>query len=118
MLGELGQIKPIDGGHGCGVGLALGELEKRLARIPEQNFNLSLLALYILLTVITMLAHEMWFDEIQAWLIARDSHDIVDLIHNLRYEGHPALWYLLLMPLTRLSVTPCSCRDCSLPSRP
>ena len=106
MLGELGQIKPIDGGHGCGVGLALGELEKRLARIPEQNFNLSLLALYILLTGITMLAHEMWFDEIQAWLIARDSHDIVDLIHNLRYEGHPALWYLLLMPLTRLSRNP------------
>ncbi len=48
----------------------------------------------------------MWRDELQAWLIARDSPTISALLQNLRYEGHPALWYLLLMPLTRLSRNP------------
>ena len=48
----------------------------------------------------------MWRDEIQAWLIARDSSGIPDLFRNLKYEGHPALWHLLLMPVTRLTSNP------------
>ena len=40
--------------------------------------------------------HELYFDEAQAWLIARDSHGFLDLFHHLRYEGHPAVWYLLI----------------------
>jgi hypothetical protein len=48
----------------------------------------------------------MWRDEIQAWLIVRDSHGLADLLHNLRYEGHPALWYLLLMPFTAFGRQP------------
>lgn len=48
----------------------------------------------------------MWCDETQAWLIARDSHSLVDLFSNLRYEGHPAFWYLLLWPLARISGDP------------
>jgi hypothetical protein len=46
--------------------------------------------------------HEPWRDEMQAWLIARDATGPISLLHNLRYEGHPALWYALLWPLTRL----------------
>lgn len=48
----------------------------------------------------------MWRDEIQAWLIARDSAGIADLVWNLRHEGHPPLWHIILMPLTRLSDDP------------
>src|ERR1700690_3696662 len=106
MVCKLGQGRSIDRGHNYGTGFALGEIETRLARIPGQRFNLALLTLYVLVAGVTMLAHQMWRDEIQAWLIARDSYGIADLIHNLRYEGHPALWYLLLMPLTRLSRAP------------
>lgn len=43
----------------------------------------------------------MWRDEIQAWLIARDSATISQLLTNLKYEGHPGLWHLLITPLTR-----------------
>jgi hypothetical protein len=50
--------------------------------------------------------HEMWRDEIQAWLLARDSNSVPNLFANLKYEGHPGLWYLLLMPLTRVSDSP------------
>jgi len=70
------------------------------------GFPMALLTLYMLVTGFTMRAHAMWADEIQAWLLARDSIDIPALFHNLHYEGHPGLWHLLLMPLTRLSRDP------------
>ena len=40
--------------------------------------------------------HEPWFDEVQAYLIARDAslHDI--LMYWTHYEGHPPLWHLFL----------------------
>src|SRR5262249_36777081 len=41
--------------------------------------------------------------ELQAWLIARDSTSLMDVFRNSRYEGHPALWYVLLFLLTRMT---------------
>jgi len=46
--------------------------------------------------IFSFIFHENWMDETQAWLIVRDSHNLAALVHNLRYEGHPLLWYLLL----------------------
>lgn len=48
----------------------------------------------------------MWRDELQAWLIARDSPDIFSLFKELPYEGHPPLWFLVLRPAARLSGNP------------
>ena len=48
-----------------------------------------------------MAHHELWRDEVQEWLLARDSSSAIDLLSCQKYEGHPALWQLLLMPLTR-----------------
>lgn len=39
--------------------------------------------------------HELWKDEWQAWLMARDM-GWGELLGSLYYEGHPALWYLYL----------------------
>ena len=50
--------------------------------------------------------HEMWRDEIQAWMLARDSTSIFELFTNMKYEGHPALWHLCLMPLSRITASP------------
>lgn len=61
---------------------------------------------YCLLIGLALYQHEMWRDEIEAWLYARDSDSLPQLFGNLKNEGHPALWYLLLMPLTRLSRSP------------
>lgn len=54
------------------------------------------LAAYATVVIATMILHEPWFDEAQAWLIARDAsyHDI--LLVRPHYEGHPPLWWLLL----------------------
>lgn len=70
------------------------------------SFKFGLVALYALGVGLTLGSHAMWRDEIQAWLVARDSATVSALLRNLSYEGHPALWYLLLMPLTRLGRDP------------
>jgi hypothetical protein len=47
--------------------------------------------------------HSMWFDETQSWAIARSAHSLGGLWRNLRYEGHPPLWHLVLFVLTRFT---------------
>lgn len=58
---------------------------------------------FFFLGLIIILHHEMWQDEWQAWMIARDSASLPALFHNLRYEGHPGLWYVLLYLITRFT---------------
>jgi hypothetical protein len=64
------------------------------------------LVAFVAVVGIAMWRHEMWRDELQAWMIARASHSAPNLLDNIRYEGHPALWYLLLLPLTKISGAP------------
>lgn len=61
---------------------------------------------YVVVVGFMLSRHAMWRDEMQAWLIVRDAPDIGALFRNLRYEGHPALWYLLMWPLGRISRDP------------
>ena len=69
-------------------------------------FALVVTGAYALLLAALLSQHEMWADEIQAWLLARDSDGIAELLANLKYEGHPPLWHLLLMPLARFTNNP------------
>jgi hypothetical protein len=65
-----------------------------------------LFALYALMISAGIARHAMFCDEAHAWLIARDSHSLAGLVRNLRYEGHPVLWYLLLWVPSHLSWNP------------
>lgn len=67
------------------------------------HFALALTFTYFLVGLFAAFHHEMWRDEIQAWLLARDSTGVFDLLRHMKYEGHPALWHLLLIPITRLT---------------
>ncbi|HEV2992824.1 MAG TPA: hypothetical protein VG012_00325 [Acidimicrobiia bacterium] len=58
------------------------------------------------LTAVGLWQHVMWFDELQAWNIARASHSLGGLYRNLRYEGHPLAWYLVLYGVTRFTGDP------------
>ena len=69
-------------------------------------FALALTFAYFLVGLFAAFHHEMWRDEIQAWLLARDSTGVFDLLRHMKYEGHPALWHLLLIPITRLTASP------------
>jgi hypothetical protein len=57
---------------------------------------------YAVLLALVATRHEPWFDEAQAWLLARDSTLRELLFDRARYEGSPALWHLILTIPTRL----------------
>lgn len=54
------------------------------------------LALFLLWLLVVGAHHEPWFDEAQAWLLARDLGLRELLVDALRYEGTPPLWHLVL----------------------
>lgn len=58
-----------------------------------------------ILVLIGMYYHEPWFDETQAYLIARDAslHDILFLIPH--YEGHPPFWHLIIRAAVQLGLS-------------
>ncbi len=67
-----------------------------ISRIPHLRLRLLALGVQAIALAIGVWHHEPWADEAQAWLLARDS-SVVDLVvHNVRYEGSPPLWHLLL----------------------
>jgi hypothetical protein len=63
------------------------------------------LFLYTAIVASAIPFHEPWADEAQAWQIAGHVSVLHLFTTNLRYEGHPALWYLLLKGLQHLGVT-------------
>ena len=69
----------------------------------DQIYYLFLLIAFVAVCALGMVNHEMWRDEIEAWLIARDSNSVSKLISNLTYVGHPFLWYLLLYFAAKLT---------------
>ena len=84
-------------------------ITKKLNRINEfLDTSLALRWLvwliYIVLLCWVSYHHEPWHDEAQAWLIARDDSIWHMLTVTLHWEGHPPLWFLLLMPLAKLGV--------------
>ena len=54
---------------------------------------------YAAFTLCCVWHHEPWRDELQAWLIAREL-DIPGIFYQMRYEGHFALWSLMLKVFT------------------
>ncbi len=69
-------------------------------------FAVAVTVLFVLICSFAMSHHEMWRDEMQAWLVARDSAGVGELLRRIKYEGHPALWYLLLFGVTRITHHP------------
>jgi hypothetical protein len=87
----------------CGGQSAVAEDNSR-----DGAFEWSLFVLFALLLAMVAFRHQLWNDEMQAWLIARDNHSLFDLFHALRYEGHPAFWYLVLYIPAHMSWNPVS----------
>jgi hypothetical protein len=80
---------------------------KRRARLRGETIAVVGLAVaWAVVLALLLSRHEMWRDELQAWLLARDSGSLAALWHNTRYEGHPILWHLLLFPLAHVFASP------------
>ena len=56
---------------------------------------------YFAFNGILLAGHEWWRDEANVWLMARELSPI-QLFGEIRYQGHPCLWYLLVMPFAKL----------------
>lgn len=72
----------------------------------DAKYYFLLLTIFFILCAIGMVSHEMWRDELEAWLISRDSNSISELFSNLTYTGHPSLWYLCLYFLAKITHNP------------
>ncbi len=60
------------------------------------------LALSLAVSLVATMTHEPWIDEIYAWQISKFS--VPDIFYEMRYEGHFALWSLLLYPFSHLGL--------------
>lgn len=72
---------------------------------PSARFRLpefACLLLFAGLSLYGLMHHELWRDETQAWLIVRESHSLAQLLENIRYDGHPALWFMALFALPEI----------------
>ncbi len=74
---------------------------KRLIDKREYVTGTILFAVYLAFNGILFAGHELWRDEANVWLIARDMGPL-QLFGEIKYQGHPCLWYLIAMPFAKL----------------
>lgn len=78
--------------------IALGrKVEAIQGRKPEY----AVLVIYTIAHLCMAIFHEPFFDEAEAWQIAKCVSLKTLLFETTHYEGHPPLWHLLLMPLAK-----------------
>ena len=88
-------------------------MDKIIIFLKKNKFNLIILFLYLLITIYTMIHHELWRDEAQAWCIVRDM-TLPQIFNASRIEGHPILWYLILLPFAKSGLSVISMQIISL----
>ncbi len=77
----------------------IGEKIKNIQNIENNKNNIFMVIIFIIYMLIILLIsyyHEAWEDEAQSWLIARDL-DFLDIIKQMRFEGHSFFWHFLLV---------------------
>lgn len=70
--------------------------------MKNKILNITILIIFIIITLFVGAHHEPWADEAQSWLIARDASVSEILLKVERYEGTPPIWHLLLKLLISL----------------
>ena len=78
--------------------------DPRRLTAPEpfsRGFVAAVLGAWVAVVAVVAAHHEMWRDEADAWLFARDG-DLLHIVDWTRHAGTPSLWYFLLAPLPRL----------------
>jgi len=68
----------------------------------DSRYAIILSLIFVIPSIILALRHEMWRDEMNVWLIARDLSSPFEIIKHLRYDGHPSLWHLCVFALRHI----------------
>ena len=80
----------------------MGKFKKACLSRETGKAEVSALLIYVIGLIVISCFHEPWFDEAQAWLIAK-SCSVKELLTYIgHYEGHPPLWYFVLAPFAKL----------------
>jgi hypothetical protein len=80
----------------------------------DSVFAAVLTVLFLACGLLGVIRHEMWRDEMHAWLVARDSSSLWNVYQVTRYEAHFALWRVILYGLTGLTHNPVAVQVFSL----
>lgn len=73
--------------------------------LHSKLIKFSLLVLYCILLFVTLYHHEIWRDEADPWLLARDVSSFSEFIFYARNSGHPLLWHLSILPFAKLGLS-------------
>ncbi len=71
--------------------------DKKTSNIQNKVIMVLSLFVFIVITIYRLLHHTPWYDEAQAWNIARYL-DLSEIMSIVKTEGHPFLWYFILKP--------------------
>ena len=82
--------------------LSLTRAPGHQSRLPE----LALFGLWLGCVLLLTAHHALWRDEVRALTIALQGDNLASFWVDLRGEGHPALWYLVLRALHGVVATP------------
>ncbi len=78
-------------------------------QLPGNRFYEILLpTLFIIIGLLAAFNHALWRDEMQGWLVAWQSDNLIDLWKNNAPSGHPVLWSLLIYFSKNITGTPLS----------
>lgn len=77
-------------------------INKPIKLDKSKTINLVIFIAFGIITFLTSSMHECWRDESQAWLLTRDIPIFDLLFSQLKYEGHPGVWYIILLPFAKL----------------
>ncbi len=59
-----------------------------------------ILGIWIVITLLRVIFHQPWYDEAHAYMMAQQL-SLLDIIAQMKFEGHTFIWYLLLMPFAK-----------------
>src|SRR5438045_9329671 len=62
----------------------------------DRRDRLLLVIAWLALVAWFLWSHVVWRDEVRAFSLALSGGNVVEMLRNVRGEGHPALWYLIL----------------------
>ena len=68
-----------------------------------KKYNIFLILFWLIIVCFTSMHHEIWRDEAQVWCIVRDLN-VFEAFQTARVEGHPFLWYFLVMPFAKMGL--------------
>ena len=78
-------------------------------QLPDKKFyEIFLPILFIAIGLFGAFNHALWRDEMQGWLVAWQSDNLIDLWKNNAPSGHPILWSLLIYFSKNITGTPIS----------